>query len=155
MSLLLLSTGCSWAGKEKATKPPDSTATDGNVRGRVWFRSDVQSIPDSPFAQALVIAFREDRFALLRSELGQPPARFLISEEMLARFAAKEAGSDSAGAYSLQIPPGNYWVCVGDPPREQKFPVYVYGCLRITVPQNQGRERDLFVEGWGRVTEAP
>lgn len=147
VSLLLLSTGCSWAGKEKTTKPPDSTATDGNVRGRVWHKSDVGGEPDAP-ARALVLALRPEHLDQLRSEIGARHFGFSLSEQLFARFVESEATSDTTGAYSLQVQAGGYWLClanVDQVPREKKFPVFVSGCILVSIPEGTALEQNISI----------
>lgn len=150
MVCLLL--GCGGLGGPDASFESASETPSG-LSGRVLVRSDVQSIPDRPF-MAGVLAVPADRGQAFLAALGtedetQPPERLdvpLTPEAEALLVAHTESTED--GAYTLDIEPGTYWVClsgIGDTADPQDAaPALVNGCARLDF---QGAEpTDLY---WG------
>ena len=134
-------------------------AEKSSVTGKVLHKSDVMTIPDTPYSQGMVLAVSEDSFPALLKHVGIVPGsqriQFAMSNELFSSYVSTSAELKQNGNYTLELNPGNYALCVGNlgapPPNPEAFPVYVYGCLEVSVKSGDKKSIDIFF-GVGGVT---
>ena len=127
-----------------------------NIRGQAMRKSDVVQDPNTPINEAFLLAIPSEEFDLLLEEAGlsRAPTNRLMSllvltEELFEKYVEASATSQQNGDYELQVPPGNYFLCLanlGLPRQPEVFPADVYGCSEITVPEGTQLIQDIF---WG------
>lgn len=147
---LLLLAFLSFSCNQERTEPPSvKVLPRGNVNGRIWSKSDVQTIPDSPIPAAVLVMTSDAHDSILTSAT--------LSESEFGRLVVAHSVSDSAGQYSVDVMPGNLWIClasVGEADPRIRFPLRVAGCVPVLVSPAEARRKDLFV-GEGGVSAGP
>jgi hypothetical protein len=141
------------------TKNINEPAEKSSVTGKVLHKSDVMTIPDTPYSQGMVLAVSGESFPALLKQVGIVPGsqriQFAMSNELFSSYVSASAELKGNGSYTLQLDPGKYALCVGNlgapPPNPEAFPVYVYGCLNVLVKTGEERFIDIFF-GIGGVT---
>jgi hypothetical protein len=139
---------------------PTSTATTTQagptgLTGTVIAASDVAGRPDVPLPDQLVLAVAvadaDEVLGAGTSSVGDAELRNLRADLPAPHPALAATLSDAAGAYTLQLPPGDYLLCVADsdstPP---SFPARTRGCSRTAVPAG-GMARVDISSGFGEI----
>lgn len=133
----------------------------GSIRGRVMSKSDVSTIPHSPLqAFVLIIPFAESDSLL--EEVGFPhddesgfgKLGFTLTERVFERFIVASTTSNQSGDYELQVPVGNYLVCIANldvSTRSEMLPAHIEGCVEVSIQEGKQLHQDIFLQ-FGRVT---
>jgi hypothetical protein len=125
------------------------------LTGTVIAASDVAGRPDVPLPDQLVVAVAvadaDEVLGAGTSALSDSELRFLRADLPAPHPALAVTLSDAAGAYTFQLPPGEYLLCVANsdstPP---SFPARTRGCGRATVPPGPLARVDIS-SGFGEI----
>lgn len=131
---------------------------DVDVTGIVYARSDVQTIPDMPFASGIVVVVRSQDMPKLVTrifgnsvEIDSFPPSLALSSDLNTEFGVTSSLLQPNGSYSLQLAPGNYFLGIGnlgqsfqDP---STFPVQVFGWAEVTVVNFMQHVFDIHFDG--------
>lgn len=154
---------CARLGEEEASDLLRSEImAESGVTGSVMRKSDVFLRPNSPM-QALVLVVPSDKTERLlkeagiveTSELGLRRLGLLLTKELSERYVGAQTTSKRNGAYELTVSPGDYTLCLARSVAESPgdiFPVRLYGCIEITIPQGKKIEQGIY---WGEAGVTP
>lgn len=147
----------------EATVPPPirGQAEQVRVSGVVMARSDVRSVPDTPYSSGIVIVVAHQEMARLLSRVGggssgsvptPPPLR--VTDELQREFVVTSSLLQSDGYYSVSLNPGDYYFGVGNLGRSHldpaALPTRVYGWVSAHVAAGKTRTIDIFYDGESR-----
>jgi hypothetical protein len=143
------------------SSPSSSVALPENFQGffgRVYSASDVSGIPDTPLKNQLILAIPIGAAPdLLALDFPLDPARLRFLRHTLPapdpRVEVTASGED--GTYTLQLPPGDYLICLGDSQHPtERYPLDLRGCGSATLPTGEAREVNIS-SGYGEILLEP
>lgn len=123
------------AGSHSGADPESGHA---HVRGHVFHKSDVATIPDSPYSSGAVLVLSgsgwERRLPAGQGDPRQPGAGALLQEEVFADVVSAWQALDEDGKFLFELPAGEHGICVanlGEP--HAPPPALVHGCTAVHV----------------------
>jgi len=144
--LLAVAAGLAARAHSERSAPADTMV---RIRGRVWSKSDVQTVPDTPLQAFVLVTTSRGRDSLL--------ARHLLLEADSGRFVVASVHTDPLGRYSARVPSGRLWfglVAIGEPRATLSYPVRVGRLVPIDISGPGPRKLDFFL-GEGGLTVKP
>jgi hypothetical protein len=125
------------------------------ICGRVLSKDDT-GLPDSPEEGILIIAIPSDKFDLLVVEGGYYKNTYSmrlveLSQKEFEKYGEAYALSGKNGEYALQVQSGSYVLCVANfgLPRRSTFPALIFGCEKVTVPEDRPLLQNITWEMYG------
>lgn len=126
----------------------------GKIAGHVYSKSDVETIEDRPI-QVLVAAVSPAKFDSLLRELdaSEEPTGGIVNlgksvEGDFEKYASGYDVSGSDGRYQIQVSgSGVRYLCLtGETKVPKKESWSIVGCMKVTVPEEDTVEQDLYVQ---------
>ena len=128
------------------------------ISGKVIHKSDVMTIPDSPYSSGLILAVSSESLMSLLDHAETPNLESTqLNKELFSNYIASSTSLEKDGNYSLYLKPGSYSLCAcnlgASHPDPEAFPIYIYSCLDIVVKGGESHSVDIFfgMGGMGRI----
>jgi len=147
--LLGLLSACSSLGQK------NKEVLQAGIAGKLIGQSDVMGQPDA-FLPGVVFVVAPQKMEALLLQIGAEPSRPLhpilshsFSEEDFQRTATLVDLIEKEGDYHLDVPPGDWWLClgnVGSLSSTLTFPLYLNGCGMVKVEAGKLLKKDIT---WG------
>ncbi len=140
---------CSSFGQKK---PPENQP---GIAGKIIGKSDVMGQPDYPL-RGVVFMVAPEKMKTLLAQIGaeakytlHPMLSYSFTEESFQQFARSHALAETNGNYYLEVPPGDWWLCLGNIGTSQTaltFPIELNGCGLVKVEAGKPLNKDIT---WG------
>lgn len=138
---------------DKHSPEQNKSPNTAHLTGRVFTKSDVATIPDTPFSNGLVVVIPSEKWGALLHRAGITPGpkrrtQFSMNKDLFSDHVVVSAALKNDGSYSIYLDAGSYVLCVGKRGESGKeagtMPVFVYGCLDLVVQAGGERVIDVF-----------